>query len=116
MRCCESIHVLVERLEQEGDRAEAVVAGEHGGARIFHPAVIEALCAVGEGKGKRRERLPRAVTEAVRLLPAVGIEDVAFVYGAGEGLRGFVAFTELILSRVMRKFVCSLWLNEVSRQ
>ncbi len=40
---------LVQGLQQEAHRAEAVVAGDHGGSWVLHPAVVEILRPVGQG-------------------------------------------------------------------
>ena len=41
-----SVCILVQSLHQKAHRAETVVAGEHGGFGILHPAVIEVLSSV----------------------------------------------------------------------
>ena len=57
-------------LQQEAHGAEAVVAADHGGMGIFHPAVVEVAAAGGELLHKPPHRLPRTVAESIGFLSA----------------------------------------------
>ena len=55
-RLCQSysLRVFVQRLHQKAHWPKAVVAGEHGGAGIFHPPVVEPLASVAQSQHKGR--------------------------------------------------------------
>lgn len=51
---------LFEEFDEEADWAEAVVAGDEGGLGVFHPAVVEVGCAVGESHYEWGDSFPGA--------------------------------------------------------
>ncbi len=51
-------NLLVYGFQVEGERAEAVVAADHGAHGVFHPAVKEVALAVGKGFNKGFHGIP----------------------------------------------------------
>ena len=78
-----SVCRFVQRFEEEADGSESVIAGDHGGFRVFHPAVVEIFAAVREREDERRNGVPGAVAEAFGPCPAVADEDLAQLHAAG---------------------------------
>ena len=66
-----SIRVFVRGFDKEAYGAKSVVARNHRGLFVFHPAVKEVAAAVGERHDEGGEGFPSAVAETVRLSPAV---------------------------------------------
>lgn len=60
MPCGGITFFLFEDFDEEADWAEAVVTGDEGGLGVFHPAVVEVGCAVGESHYERGYRFPGA--------------------------------------------------------
>ena len=73
----QSLTALFASLQQEAYGAEAVVAADHGGKGVLHPAVVEVAAAGGELLHEPPHRLPRTVAESLGLLPAHGDPAVA---------------------------------------
>ena len=88
---------LIQRFEEEADGAESVVAGDHGGLRVFHPAVVEILAAVREREDERGDGVPGAVAEPFRARPAVADEDLAELHFAGVLDRVFVLRDQVVM-------------------
>ena len=57
--------LLVYGFQVEGERAEAVVAADHGAHGVFHPAVKEVALAVGKRFNKRFHRVPGRKAKAI---------------------------------------------------
>ena len=51
-------NLLVYGFQVEGERAEAIVAADHGAHGVFHPAVKEVALAAGKGFNKRFHGIP----------------------------------------------------------
>ena len=91
-------HFLVQRLQQETDWPEAVVTGQHGGLLVFHPPVVDVLPTAGQRHHKGGQGVPGAVAEALRLLPAVGKEHLAFPHIAGVLDGVFVPLDQIVVA------------------
>ena len=99
-RCAAAvISRILDGFDEKAHRPETVVAGDHGGSRIFHPAVIEIFPAMGEGHHKGRHAFPRAVAEPFRLLPAVGDEDLPLAEITGVLDRIFILSHQVLVTR-----------------
>ena len=60
------IQLSVYSFDVETDRAEAVVAADHGAVRILHPSVVEVSAALGQVPDKILHCLPGLRAETVR--------------------------------------------------
>lgn len=87
------------RFDQKADRTETVVARDHRGSRIFHPSVIKTAAAARQSENERGERIPRALTKALRLVPTFGEKDLSFAHIAGMLDRIFVFRDQVVISR-----------------
>ena len=66
-----SVRILVQGFHQKAHGTEAVVAGEHGGLGILHPAVVKVLRTVAQGPAQRGERVsPGTLAKALGLGPS----------------------------------------------
>ena len=76
--------LLVYGFQVEGERAEAVVAADHGAHGVFHPAVKEVALAVGKGFNKGFHGIPGGKAYSIRSLsifryPLLALPDIAGV-------------------------------------
>lgn len=74
-----SIRVFVCGFYKETYGAKSVVARNHRGLFVFHPAVKEVHATVGERHDEGGENLPGAVAETFWLLPAVCDKNGSFL-------------------------------------
>ena len=74
-----SIRVFVCGFDKETYRAKSVVARNHRGLFVFHPAVKEVHATVGERHDEGGEGFPGAVAETFWLLPAVCDKNGSFL-------------------------------------
>ena len=92
------LRVFVQRFEEEADGAESVVAGDHGGFRVFHPAVVEIFAAVREREDERGNGVPGVVAESFGTRPAVADEDLPQHHAAGVFDRVFVLRDQVVVT------------------
>ncbi len=70
---------LLDCFQQKAHRAEAVVAGDHGGMGVLHPAVEKIATAISQLDYELAHAFPGAVAQAFGFLPIAGNKNLSFL-------------------------------------